>query len=117
MEHWGGLEAVSKFYRFAELFKDAIAKNIIRKEDFFHDDDYVLDKIKNSGDSGIIGSLEKLKEKAERNMIGIIQLKKFRYIDPKILINGKMQSLSSIDHDFKTYLREQRRINDLGINI
>jgi len=119
-EHWGGYEAVEKYYLFSKVFKEALDKNILSLEDFYQDDNFIIRKIQESEDDNLINILEKLKNKRlDKLDHGDKQIfkKKFRYVDPKILENGRIFTLSSISSAFKNFLENQRLINLKGIEI
>ena len=40
---------------------------------------------------------------------GIVLLKKFRYVDPEISVNGNMRRLSEIDDDYRVFLEDERK--------
>jgi len=116
-EHWGGREAVGRYYYFSQIMKEALAKNILSLEDFYQDDKFVMGKIYASRDSGLMNSLSALKNKRlgfpDNNNKKFIR-KKFRYIDPVILQEGKITILSNVSLEFKDFLESQRLINSQG---
>lgn len=116
--HWGGFEAVSRYRLFANALKIALDKKIIDFNDFWKTDNYVLNKIneaKNEEINKILSALKnkklngypKGKEKA---------FKKFRYVDPLFLENGKIVLLSKVDKKFANELEKVRIDNARGIN-
>lgn len=115
-EHWGGFEAINRYHRLSELLKKALKRKILVKDDFLKDDMFVLNKIYMSKQNDLIDELEKMRERIS-SKIGIRRKKKFRYVDPGVLINNTIKSLSSIDQDFLKFLEEQKRIDKKGIEI
>jgi len=116
-EHWGGYEAVGRYRYFSQVLKEALDKNILSIEDFYQDDNFVVRKIYESKDSNLVGPLEKLKRKqVEKPNLSKEQIlkKKFRFVDPTILQNGKIFTLSSISPEFERFLENQRSINSKG---
>lgn len=116
-EHWGGREAVGRYYYFSQIMKEALAKNILSPEDFYQDDKFVMGKIYASHDSNLINSLGGLKNKR----LGILNnsgkktiIKKFRYTDPIVLQEGQTTILSNVSLEFKDFLESQRLINSQG---
>lgn len=71
-QHWGGYEAMMRYYLFSYALKKAIEKNILTKEDFYRDEQYVLSKMKNIPDVQIGAILRLLKRKKLPEMQGKI---------------------------------------------
>lgn len=116
-EHWGGYEAVGRYYYFSRILKEALAKNIISPADFYQDEEHIISKIYNSQDNNLINTLDNLRkktlEKIEEGPKTILK-KKFRFVDPKILQNEKLLTLSTISPEFNKFLEKQRLINSQG---
>ena len=116
-EHWGSFEAISRYYRLSELLKKAIERKILTRNDFSNNDMFVLNKIYQSDQKDLINELEKMREKVILNKIGITKKKKFRYVDPEVLINNEIKNISSIDQSFARLLEKQRQLNEKGVEI
>lgn len=97
--------------------RQAIAPGIINKNDFWQDDDFVWQKIYQSNDSELISELNSLKEKVSQKNAGVIRCKKFRRVDPEILLDHKIVQLSKIDGDFAKKLENEREHNQRGVEI
>lgn len=120
-EHWGGVDAVLRYYLFSQVLKTAIEKNIISMGDFYKDDNYVMEKLRTSKNQQIKKLLEVLSGKLDfefaKQNPQLSLKKKFRYVDPKFLENGTLYCLSEVDPNYKTFLEEQRKINEKGISV
>lgn len=116
-EHWAGFEAVSRYHQLALILKEAIDKHILEADDLWKDDQFVINKLYNSGDNSVISKLEKMKEKTTSARFGIRKAKKFRYVDPDILCNGKIIPLSALDKDYADMLSRERAASIAGIEI
>ncbi len=124
-EGWGiaksPLELSAKALIFADLLRLALDKKVISVSDFEMDDDHVLRKVKGSGDPEIRGLLEKMyvppSFRLAKSGRSIHLKEKFRYVDPKCLIKGKISRLSAIDADYRTLLAERRKKNETGYDI
>lgn len=119
-EFWGGEETSKRYYLFAQMLKRALKIKILKKKDFFKDEKYIMEIINKSKDTEVVKSLKILSEKA----IPIFEVKKttkvfkkFRYVDPKVLKNGKLIRLSRLIPMFGKIINEHRRINKEGITI
>lgn len=117
-KHWGLPDTSIRFYHFSEIFKVALDKKIISYKDFFKDEDIILDKIEKSSET----SLQKILKKLEKGNVyknlkrtGKKVFKKFRHVDPKIIIDGELVRLSKINSKFKKTLEKHRKINKKGI--
>ncbi|OGH38791.1 MAG: hypothetical protein A2905_02405 [Candidatus Levybacteria bacterium RIFCSPLOWO2_01_FULL_36_10] len=118
-EHWGGGDAVTRYYYLSQGLKIALDKKIITLEDFYFDDEYVINKIlksKNNILDRILKILSK-KTKFKNKKKGIILKKKFRFVDPEFLDNGKLKKLSEEDSVFSKLLEKHRKINEKGIMV
>lgn len=116
-KHWGGYEAVIRYHLFSRVLKSALERKIVSREDFFNNEEAILKKLEKSDDKEIKEILTLLKKKK----IGKIKknsrkkiYKKFRYIDPKIIINGSLVRLSKINPKFQKMVDRHREINEKG---
>jgi hypothetical protein len=117
--HWGGYQAMMRYYLFSEALKVALDKKIISEKDFWKDESFVLGKLEKTKDKTIRELLRMLKDKELNinNKSGRKIVKKFRYVDPKIISNGKLVRLSKLSPKFKKILEKHRRINQKGLVI
>lgn len=116
--HWGGYEAMTRYHLFSQILKIAIDEKILHPKDFYEDDRFVLNKIENSGNKIIRESLKILRDKKlklKKIKVGEVIIKKFRYVDPKILQNEKVVRLSEVNLRFRKILDKHRRINRRGL--
>jgi len=119
-EFWGGEEAVKRYYLFFQTLKRALKIKILKRKDFFKDEKYVMKIISQCEDAEIIKSLKMLSKKSVPNLETKKSskiFKKFRYIDPKVLENGKLLRLSRLMPKFGKIINEHRRINKVGVKI
>ncbi len=109
-EHWSGEQAMARFHLLAEILKRAINKNIISTEDFRTTDKQVLEKLIKSGDKEILFNLNLLKKKKffKESEEGILLQKKFRYVNPEILINDKVFILSDVSEEYNELLENEK---------
>jgi hypothetical protein len=116
--HWGGREAIVRYYLFAQALKAALAKKIISQDDFYQDDEYILNKIEKSGVFEIKeilavmaeGKIKALPRKTKEKVV-----KKFRHVDPEIIQKNRLVRLSAVEPKFKKALLKNRQINEKGI--
>jgi len=119
-EHWGGAEAVARYYLFSLILKDALNKKILNIGDFYQNDNFVVSKLIKSRDRKILKQLNLLKNKILPKKAGSVKKivrKKFRYIDPEFLIEGKIKKLSQASEKFKLFLERQKLLNQKGVKI
>ncbi len=119
MFHWGGFEAPSRYRVFADALRLAMEDKIISFEDLWKTDDYVVEKMKQSPNKGILGRLNKLREKSWDSYprSEIIVHKKFRAVDPLCIEKGVINRLTSIDPEFQKILDLIREQNSMGITL
>ncbi|MDO8623552.1 MAG: HD domain-containing protein [archaeon] len=119
-EHWTGNEAKARYYILSEILKKAISNKIISLEDLKNSqDDIVINLLINSKDEYILNQLELLRKgfiiKETDSCDGIILKKKFRYVDPEILLGNKMVKLSNISENYSLLLerlKEESKIDN-----
>ena len=117
--HWGGLEATSRYRLFANVLKLALNKKIISFSDFWEDEKMILKKIDKAKNSSIDKILYVLRKKSLSNLAKSREVvyKKFRYVDPVFLENGKLFKLSKVNKKFNAILKNARKINKKGVNL
>jgi len=116
-KHWGGFEAVVRYRIFAQALKEALDKNIIRSEDLWKYDDFVVKKLKKSSNKKIHSILTLLKNKSLDHLPkGRKALhKKFRYVDPQVVTASGLKRLSFIDKSFRDLLQKEKKQNKKGV--
>ncbi len=119
-KHWAETESIIRYYFFSEVIKIALKKKILAEKDFYKDESFVLNKIEKSSDNEIKEILMMLKKKNFKKpskKTGIKLMKKFRYVDPKVLAGGKLVELSEINSNFRKIIDKQKEVNKKGITI
>ena len=116
--HWGGFEAVNRYYLFAEALKIALLDKIIHKSDFAGTESVILNKLERSKNKKIRQILFFLQRKslADLPKSSKILHKKFRFVDPKI-VNRNGKRLSEVDSEFKKLLDEAKKENEKGVRV
>ncbi|KKR31770.1 MAG: hypothetical protein UT64_C0051G0001 [Candidatus Falkowbacteria bacterium GW2011_GWF2_39_8] len=114
--NWGSFEAVTRYNLFSNALKAAVDKNFLSEKDFYQDEKFLLKKIENIQDGEIKETLEILKnKKLKKKQVGEKIVKKFRYVDPKVLVDGKLVRLGKENVKFVNYLAKHKKINEQGI--
>jgi HD superfamily phosphohydrolase len=135
-EHWGGAEAVIRYTLLSDVLLLGLEQKIISADDFYQDDDKVLQKLVRSRNTSIQKTLARLRGRLEyvEDTINpaITSRKKFRYVDPEfaeekvdLVITGGTEGkhkvtihrLSQVDAHYAALIEEQRRINERGIKV
>jgi hypothetical protein len=117
-KHWGGYQAITRYHLFSKALKIALDKKILSEEDFHKDEPFVLNKIEKSRDERIMKILAILRKKDPKDIksnSGRRVVKKFRYVDPKIISDGKLIRLSQLSPQFIKTLDKHRKINKKGL--
>lgn len=113
IEDWGSRQGCSRWYFFSQILKKGLERNYISPEDFHETDDYVLGLLRGSGDKEIIGDLDflenKFKIRETKDGSGVQILKKFRHVDPLILMNGGLVPFTEISSEYKNLLETERK--------
>lgn len=116
LNHWTGLEYMTRWRLFADAIKTAVREKIVAYEDFFSEDFTFLDKLDKSNHQEIISVLALLRGKlkiAEVPEDPQFHLKKkFRWVDPEFVDNGKVYCVTEVNNDYRReidYHRERNR--------
>lgn len=116
VNHWGGYEAVARYYHFSNVLRLALQKGVIKHSDFLENDEFVIEKLENSANEEILDGLAHLRQKPLPTVNeGVVVYKKFRYIDPPFLHKRGLVKLSSVDSEFVTLLEEAKQNNNKGV--
>ncbi|MCL4403637.1 MAG: HD domain-containing protein [Candidatus Marsarchaeota archaeon] len=120
-KHWGGVEAVTQYYIMAKIIKLGLEHEVISLDDLMVDDQYVMSKLKGSGNVDIDryfrllsykGTLPKSNGAHSQRVV-----KKFRYVDPEYIEGDSLVRLSEQDNNYKDLLRMSRERNMKGVTI
>lgn len=110
-EYWAGNESRARYYILAEILKIALKEKYLSLEDFYKTDEEVLDILSKTKKKEILEGLKKLKEGfviiESEDEEDISLEKKFRYIDPEVLINDKVQKLSSVSENYNKFIQKE----------
>lgn len=117
--HWSGYEAATRYVLLADILKRSLNKKIIKDKHLMNTDDFVINKIKKGHDKEIVNHL-KILENKNLSFLKKSQKsyqKKFRYVDPYYLKDGKIFLLSRSDNGFKKTIIKAREKNMKGIKV
>ena len=119
-EHWGGYENAGRYYLLSSVVKEALDKKILALDDFYQDDNFIINKLVQSKDNQILEPLNLLRNKKlpkNYNWNKKVIIKKFRYVDPEVNDNGKIKRLSQLLPQFKSSFEKQKKISQKGVVI
>lgn len=115
---WGGYESVKRYHLFSKALKIAMEEGLLQRKDFFEDEKHILKILENSkikAINQILAILNNKRLKKELKENGEKAFKKFRFVDPKVLVKGNLLRLSELDSRFKKLIEDRRAINNKGI--
>ncbi len=106
---WYSSEEGYYYIKFAQILKKALRQKVISKNDLFTNDETVLNKLKMNQkiNEEIKIFLNPVKLKITQRNGSIFIKSKPRFVDPKILIDGKVKILSEINLEFKNFLKKE----------
>lgn len=109
---WSDPLEVALFEILAKAIKIALNKEILSEDDLFQDDNFVYEKLKNSGNNEILEYLSminpKFKITEDPLKYDFHSTNKLRYINPKTFYNGALTRVGDIYPKFKTVLKVHR---------
>ena len=117
-QHWGGHQAMMRYHLFSEALKIALDGKILSEKDFYKDEPFVLNKVEKSQNKRIKEILTILKKKDPKDIRGDLGkriVKKFRYVDPKVISDGQLLRLSEIIPKFQKIIDGHREVNKRGL--
>lgn len=109
--HWAGDQARARYFILADILRYGLNEKIISMDDLKQEDNFVINKLIEHEDKYCLDKLNLLKNgfNVRESENGIVLLKKFRYVDPEISVNGNMRRLSEIDDDYRVFLEDERK--------
>jgi len=118
IEHWASNEAKARYYILSKILKKAISNKVISIENLGElEDEHIINLLKKTNDRDILYGLNLLRngfrvEETDSDD-GIVLKKKFRYVDPEILLNGGVVKLSEISQDYRKNLERLKQESKL----
>lgn len=119
-EHWAGSEARARYYILSKILRKAIKIKILSLSDLEKTDDYVISLLMECKDEEILSQLKLLRNGFKIQNCedkGIVLKKKFRYVNPEILIDGKITFLSNVSQEYKSILEKEKQESVLNKRI
>lgn len=116
---WGSFEAASRYRIMGDALRIAIEVSIVTKEDLWDTDEEVLSLLRNSQNAPINTLLNTLEQPSLEHLPRAKEptIKKFRHVDPYVLVNDSLHRLSKIDPTFAQKLDQARQNNQAGHHI
>lgn len=115
--HWGGFEAASRYRLFADAMRLAISDGTVSLDDFWQNDDFVMQKVLQSPNLKVHAILQTLKNAslAKLQKSNVVVRKKFRYVDPHFMHNNELSRLQAESPDYARMLSHASQANQAGI--
>lgn len=110
-EHWAGNEARARYYVLASVLKKGLEEKLIKVGDFMKTDNEIIELLKKSNRDYILNGLNLLRNsfKVVECDEGIELKKKFRYINPEVLVRGRIVPLTEISFDYNHFLQKEKK--------
>jgi hypothetical protein len=111
---WAGDQARTRYHILSEILKKALEKDLINFEDFKKTETPILQILNESKEKFILDNLCLLKKgfRTTYDENGIELKKKFRYIDPEILVNGSYFPLSKLSKSYFNLIESEKKQKD-----
>lgn len=113
-KHWGSHETALRYYHFSNAIKLALSEQLVSEEDFYGSEATMIRKLEAANNGEIKNTLKYLKDgeiKENKKKVGVKVVKKFRHVDPKVLVGSKLVRLSRLSSRFRTMLLKHRQAN------
>lgn len=120
IKHWNSPDIIRRYHLLSYILKIGLQKKILSENDFYKNDGFVLKKIgKDKELRSLLALLEKRKLRIPDSFPtkGTVVVKKFRYVDPHVLCEGKLVRLSSLKPGYKKLIEKNRALVQQGIII
>ena len=119
-ERWGSVDENVRCFIFVQALNEALKQNLIKFEDFYKDDNYIMKILEKSDNARIIKIFKLLegniKYEIEENKPEFIIKKKFRYVDPIYIENNIIYKLSKIDKDYNNLMNvENKKLEEIKV--
>jgi hypothetical protein len=113
VNQWAGDEMRSRYYILSEILKKAFKENLIFLKDLNGTEKPILKILEESGNKFILDNLNLLKNgfNVVRHKEGIELKKKFRYIDPEVIVNGSYLPLSKLSEEYFNLIKFEKNRN------
>jgi uncharacterized protein len=110
VKQWAGDEMRSRYYILSEILKKAFKENLISLKHLNGTEKPILKILNESKDDFILNNLNLLKKgfKVISDENGIELKKKFRYIDPEVIVNGSYFPLSKLSEEYFTIIKLEK---------
>lgn len=115
---WSHNESATRYMYLAQILNHAMKQKIIAFADFWTTDEHILKKLHAAQDPTIqllFLRMQQYKQLSYLPKTTTIVPKKFRYVDPEILVNHKLVRLSTIDQDFAKEIERAQKENAKGV--
>ncbi|MEQ8224419.1 MAG: HD domain-containing protein [Candidatus Eremiobacterota bacterium] len=120
-EVWSNPLEVALFYILAEAIKIALHSDILSEKDLFNDDNFVYEKLKDSGNKDILKRLSMISPSVsitdDSKNYDFYTKNKLRYVNPKCLYNQSIKRVSDFFPDFCLSLEKHNKWIERGFYI
>jgi HD superfamily phosphohydrolase len=110
-------EVATRYDIFSRVLKRALEMDVIVMNDFWEDDAFVLQRLESSSDDFIRRGIALLKHRdlsfMEKDVMP--NVKKFRWVDPGVLVDGEVRRLSELSPAYAAQLILARENNAKGV--
>ena len=118
---WNGPRALVAFSLLSEVIRIALGEGFITEDAIFQDDDYLFKKLKRIKNKKIQKNLSlltpKIKLVEDEKNYDYHARGKVRYVDPKVLVNGRKTRLSTLEPSFKDEIKKFKQKVRIGHKI
>lgn len=117
MTRWGGYEVATRYDVLSRMLKRALELHVIEMNDFWKDDAYIVNRLEGCSDDFITRGLALLKHRdlAFMERVDIPSVKKFRWVDPDVVVGNDMKRLSELRPEYGVALEAAREENKRGV--
>ena len=117
---WTGKQYRMRYHLLSNILKKSFDKGIINFEDLKYKADMeIIDKLLETQEEEILEVFDLFEKSFEVDYSddGIVLPQKFRYVDPKVIVNGNVNKLSELDSEYKEILEKEKKSLELNRKI
>lgn len=116
VNRWGSYETITRYRLLADALSEALEGNILKFDDFWGTESPIIRKLEECNNKKIKRIIKLLKRDSLKDLpkSDKVEEKKFRWVDPKFVVDDEVKKLSSVSSNFRKRVIRARKKNRAG---